>query len=64
MELRRKERVCALWKKGQTSQDDDKDVTNLCRDKIRRVKAQLAHYVFIAIKDKRNYFYTYVNNTR
>lgn len=64
MELRRKGRVCALWKKGQTSQDDDKDVINFCREKIRRVKAQLELNVFIAIKDKRNCFYTYINNKR
>jgi len=42
LELRkRKKRVCDLCKKGQATQENYKDVVRLCREKIRRVKAQL-----------------------
>ena len=41
LELRNKRRVYNLLKKGQATQEDYKDVVRLCREKIRRAKAQL-----------------------
>ncbi|KAK4827745.1 LOW QUALITY PROTEIN: hypothetical protein QYF61_021216 [Mycteria americana] len=41
LELRKKSRVYGLWKKGQATQEDYRDVVRLCREKIRRAKAQL-----------------------
>lgn len=40
-----------LWKKGQNTQEDYKDVVSLCRDKIIRTKAQLELNLATAIKD-------------
>ena len=38
LELQEKKRVYDLWKKGQATQEDYKDVMRLCREKIRRAK--------------------------
>ena len=51
LELRKKRRVCDLWKKEQAAQDDYKDVVRLCREKIRRAKAQLELSLATATKD-------------
>ncbi|KAK4828709.1 LOW QUALITY PROTEIN: hypothetical protein QYF61_000547 [Mycteria americana] len=39
-----KRRVYDLWKKGQATQEDYKDVVRLCREKMRRAKAQQSGY--------------------
>jgi len=49
--------LTVLWKKGQATQEDYKDVVRLCRDKIRRAKAQLELSMDIAKKDKEKCFY-------
>ncbi|KAK4817985.1 hypothetical protein QYF61_004098 [Mycteria americana] len=41
LELREKKRVYNLWNKGQASQENYKGVVRLCREKIRRAKAEL-----------------------
>ncbi|KAK4823271.1 LOW QUALITY PROTEIN: hypothetical protein QYF61_000366 [Mycteria americana] len=41
LELRGKRRVYDLWRKGQATQEDYKDVVRLCREKIRGAKARL-----------------------
>ncbi|GAB0206524.1 hypothetical protein GRJ2_003118000 [Grus japonensis] len=38
LELRKKRRIYGLWKKGQATQEDQKDVMRLCRGKIKRAK--------------------------
>ncbi|KAK4828844.1 LOW QUALITY PROTEIN: hypothetical protein QYF61_000901 [Mycteria americana] len=49
-----KRRVYDLWKKGLTTQEDYKDAVSLCREKIRRAKAQLELTLATAIKDNKN----------
>jgi len=49
-----KKRVYDLWKKGQTTQEDYKDVKRLCRKKIRRVKVQLEINLATVVKDNKN----------
>jgi len=51
LELRIKRRVYDLWKKGQATQEDYRDFVRLCREKIRRAKAQLELNLATAIKD-------------
>ncbi|KAK4823640.1 hypothetical protein QYF61_004561 [Mycteria americana] len=51
LELRKNRRVYDLWKKGQAIQEDYKDVVRLCREKIRRAKAQLELNLATAVKD-------------
>ena len=41
LEFRKKKRVYDLWKKRQATQENYKDIVRLCREKIRRAKAQL-----------------------
>ncbi|KFR04018.1 hypothetical protein Y956_04669, partial [Nipponia nippon] len=41
LELKKKRRAYRLWKKGQATQEDYKDIGRLCREKIRKVKARL-----------------------
>ncbi|KAK4814697.1 LOW QUALITY PROTEIN: hypothetical protein QYF61_025523 [Mycteria americana] len=53
LELRKKRRHDDLWKKGQATQEDYKDVVRLCREKIRRAKAQLELNLATAISNKR-----------
>ena len=47
-----------------TTQEDDEDVVRLCREKIRRVKAQLELHLATAVKDNKKCFYKYIINKR
>ncbi|KAK4824994.1 hypothetical protein QYF61_022520 [Mycteria americana] len=64
LELRKKRRVYDLWKKGQATQEDYRDVMRLCREKIRRAKAQLELNLATAVKDNKKCFYKYISNRR
>ncbi|KAK4829944.1 hypothetical protein QYF61_007667 [Mycteria americana] len=64
LELRKKRRVYNLWKKGQASQEDYKGVARLCREKIRRAKAELELNLTTAIKDKKKNFFKYISSKR
>ena len=41
LKLREKKRIYVLWKKEWATQKEYKDVVKMCREKIRKVKAQL-----------------------
>ena len=62
--LSRKKRVYNLWKKGQATEEDYKDVARLCREKIRKAKAHLELNLATAIKDNKKSFYKYINAKR
>ncbi|KAK4816268.1 hypothetical protein QYF61_014340 [Mycteria americana] len=64
LELRKKRRVYDLWKKGQATQEDYKGVARLCRENIRRAKAQLELSLAAAIKDNKKYFFKYISSKR
>ena len=51
-----KKRVYNLWKKGRATQEDYKDVMRLCREKIRRAKAQQEINLATAVKDNKKMF--------
>ncbi|KAK4824255.1 hypothetical protein QYF61_012521 [Mycteria americana] len=51
LELRGKRRIYDLWKKGQATQEDYKDVKRFCREQIRRAEAQLELNLATAVKD-------------
>ncbi|PKU33451.1 contactin-associated 3 [Limosa lapponica baueri] len=57
-------RVYDLWKKGQATQEGYKDVVRLCREKIRRVQAQLDLNLVLDIKNNKKSFYKYISNKR
>jgi len=52
------------WKKGQATQEHYKEVMRLCREKIRRAKAQLELNLTTAVKDSKKCFYKYIKNRR
>jgi len=62
--LSKKWRVYELWKQGQETQEDYKDAVRLCREKIRRAKAQLELYLATAVKDNKKCFYKYISSKR
>ena len=61
---KKKTRFYDLWKKGQATQEDYKDVVRLCREKIRRAKAQLELNLATALKDNKRCFFKYISNKR
>ncbi|KAK4823010.1 hypothetical protein QYF61_024812 [Mycteria americana] len=61
---RKKRRVYDLWKKGQATQEDCKGVARLCREKIRRAKAELELNLAAAVKDNKKYFFKYISSKR
>ncbi|PKU48703.1 rna-directed dna polymerase from mobile element jockey-like [Limosa lapponica baueri] len=61
-QLREKRRVYGLWKKGQATQEDYKGVVKLCREKIRKAKAQLE--LALDVKNNKKNFYKYINSKR
>ncbi|KAK4811106.1 hypothetical protein QYF61_016392 [Mycteria americana] len=64
LELRKKRRVYDLWKKGQATQEDYKGVARLCREKIRRAKAELELNLAAAVKDNKKHFFKYISSQR
>ncbi|PKU48587.1 rna-directed dna polymerase from mobile element jockey-like [Limosa lapponica baueri] len=64
LDLRNKRRVYNLWKRGQASHEDYKEVVKLCREKIRRAKEQLELNLATAVKDNKKCFYELINNKR
>ncbi|KAK4831885.1 hypothetical protein QYF61_020032 [Mycteria americana] len=64
LDLRKKRRVYDLWKKGQATQEDYKGVARLCREKIRRAKAELELNLAAAVKDNKKYFFKYISSKR
>lgn len=51
-----KKEVSDLWKKGNATLEDNKDVMRFCREKIRKTKAQLELNPATAIKDYKKMF--------
>ncbi|KAK4820687.1 hypothetical protein QYF61_003607 [Mycteria americana] len=64
LELRKKRRVYNLWKKGRATQEDYKGVARLCREKIRRAKAELELNLAAAVKDNKKHFFKYISSKR
>ncbi|KAK4825598.1 hypothetical protein QYF61_000687 [Mycteria americana] len=63
-QLREKRRVYDLWKKGQATQEDYKGVARLCREKIKRAKAELELNLAAAVKDNKKHFFKYISSKR
>jgi len=41
LRVQEKQRVCLLWKRGRATQGEYKEVVRMCREKIRKAKAQM-----------------------
>ena len=56
-----KNRIFLLWKKEQVTWGEYKEVTRICREKIRRAETQLEFNLITIIKDNKYiYIYTYL----
>src|SRR5699024_5407127 len=64
LRLRKKKRVYILWKKGQTTWGDYKEDAKVCREEVRKAKAQLELRLATAIKENKKSFYKYINDKR
>ncbi|KAK4827614.1 LOW QUALITY PROTEIN: hypothetical protein QYF61_019539 [Mycteria americana] len=64
LKLRKKRKVYDLWKKGRATQEDYKGVARLCREKIRRAKAELELNLAAAVKDNKKHFFKYISSKR
>ncbi|KAF1468727.1 hypothetical protein FQV17_0013856, partial [Megadyptes antipodes antipodes] len=62
--LRKKRRVYRLWKKGQATQGEYRDLIRSCREEMRKAKAQLERNLAAVVKDNKKSFYKYINNKK
>ena len=62
LRLQEKKRIYLLWKKGQATREYK--VVKMCREKIRKVKAQLELNLAAGVKRNKKLFYTYINSKR
>jgi len=62
--LRKKRRVYHLWKKGQATPEEYRGLIRLCREEIRKAKAQLELKLATVIRDNKKCFYKYINNKK
>lgn len=62
--FRKQQSVQLLWKKGQATQEDYKDVMRLIREKTRKVEVQLEVNVAIGMKVKNKCFSKIINNKK
>ena len=64
LRLWKKKRVYVLWKKGQATWGDYKEVAKVCREEVRKAKAQLELRLATAVKENKKSFYKYINGKR
>lgn len=57
-------RVYHLCKKGLLTHEKYKDVVRLCRQKVKKAKAQMELNLPTAIKDNKKFFFKYISNNR
>ena len=64
LRLQEKKRVYLLWKKGRATQKEYKEVVKMCREKIRKAKAQLEFNLAAGVKGNKKLFYKYISSKR
>jgi len=62
--LRKKRRIYHLWKKGQATQEEYRDLVRSCREEIIKAKAQLEHRLATVVRDNKKCFYKYISNKK
>jgi len=56
LRLQEKKRIYLLWKKGQATQKEYKEVVKMCREKIRQAKAQIELSLAAGVKRNKKLF--------
>ena len=64
LRLRKKKRVYVLWKKVQATWGDYKEVAKVCREEVRKAKAQPELRLATAVKENKKSFYKCINGKR
>ena len=64
LDLKNKRKVYGLWKSGQATYEDYRHVVKLCREKIRKAKAQLVLSLATKAKENSKCFYKEINSKR
>ena len=64
LRLQEKKRIYLLWKKRRATQKEYKEVVKMCREKIRKAKAQLELKLAAGVKGNKKLFYKYINSKR
>ena len=64
LDLKNKRKVYGLWKSGQATYEDYRYVVKLCREKIRKAKAQLELSLATKAKENSKCFYKHINSKR
>ena len=64
LELKNKRKAYGLWKSGQATYEDYRYAVKLCREKIRRAKAQLELSLATKAKENSKCFYKHINSKR
>ena len=64
LRLQEKKRNYLLWKKGRATQKEYREVVKMCREKIRKAKAQLELNLAAGVKRNKKPFYKYINSKR
>ncbi|KAF1528233.1 hypothetical protein FQV19_0007123, partial [Eudyptula minor] len=62
--LRKKRRVYRLWKKGQVTQEEYRDLVRSCREEMGKAKAQLERNLAAVVRDNKKCFYKYINDKK
>jgi len=62
--LRKKRRVCHLWKKVQVTQEEYRSLIRSCREEIRKAKVQLEFRLATVVRDNKKCFYKCINNKK
>ena len=55
--VKKEKRGYFLWKKGQATQKEYKEAVKMCREKIRKAKAQLELNLSAGVKGNKKLFY-------
>ncbi len=53
-----------MWKKGQATHEEYRDLVRSCREEMRKAKAQLEHNLAAVVRDNKKCFYKYVNDKK
>src|SRR5699024_12032505 len=64
LRLQEKKRIYLLWKKERATRKEYKEVVKMCREKIRKAKAQLELNLAAGVKRNKKLFYKYISSKR
>ena len=59
--LQKKKRVYVLWKKGQETWGDYREVAKVWKEEVRKAKARLELRFATAVKENKKFFYKYIS---